>query len=109
MELAEDLYSQAIALDPAETKARGNRTACLLQLRRYPDCIAEATKILEALGEGGETKTRVQALVRRGAAHAKLGAYACGVADLEESLTLAEDPKVRTDMEKMRAAMADTP
>ena len=107
LELAEDLYSQAIELDPAETtKARSNRTACLLLLTRYAECIEEATKCIEALGGEGEEKARVQALVRRGAAHAKLGAYACGVEDYKEALGLKEDSKVRLDMENMENEMA---
>jgi len=106
LELAEDLYSQAIELDPAETKARSNRTACLLLLMRYAECIEEATKCIEALGGEGEEKARVQALVRRGAAHAKLGAYACGVEDYKEALGLKEDSKVRLDMENMENEMA---
>jgi len=46
-------------------------------------------------------------LVRRGAAHAKLGNYKQGIEDYKQSLSLVEDPKARGDMEAMIALSAN--
>jgi len=104
LELAEDLYGLALELDPKESKARANRTACLLKLFRYDEAIQEASLSLENLGQA-EVKGRATALVRRGAAHAKLGKFKLGAADLEESLSLVDDDKVRVDLKHMQSQM----
>lgn len=101
LELAEEVYGQALELDKADIKARGNRTACLLKLCRYQEVVTEATSILEAQELEGNMKAKVTALVRRGAAYAKLGNYREGVRDYSDSLELKEDAKVRMDMEAM--------
>jgi len=103
LELAEELYGRALEYDAKDIKARGNRTACLLKLCRYQEVVTEATAILEdpALEQGA--KTRLTALVRRGAAHAKLGNYREGVRDYQDSLEIKEDSKVQADMEAMIA------
>lgn len=103
LELAEEMYAQAVDLDPTDTKSRSNRTACLLKLHRYEECVAEACTILEHLDPDDASKAKVQALVRRGAAHAKLRNYTDGIRDYQNSLVIKEDPKVRLDMEAMKA------
>lgn len=100
IELASEVYQQVLEHDETDTKARGNRIACLLRLCRYVECVEEATLLLEGL-EAGADKARAQALVRRGAAHAKLGNYQQGIKDYEQSLEIVEDPQVRADMETM--------
>jgi len=101
VELASEVYLAAIELNPSDSKARNNRIACLLRLQQYEECIEEAGSLI-ALLEAEDTKMMAQTLIRRGAAHAKLGLYAQGIQDYEKALVLKENPKVRADMEAMQ-------
>lgn len=104
LELSLELYEQAVELDDTDIRARSNRTACLLRLFRYEECIEAATELLRDI-KGGE-KLNAQILVRRGGALAKLGRYAEGIADYEASLALLDDVKVRADLATMKQHFA---
>ncbi|OWM72091.1 protein SGT1 homolog B-like [Punica granatum] len=90
--LAVDLYSQAIDLDPGNADLFVDRAQAHIKLGNYRDAISDASKAIEL------RPSMAKAYFRKGSACMKLGEYLTAKAALERGASLAPDDSRFTEL-----------
>ncbi|KAJ4950443.1 hypothetical protein NE237_027275 [Protea cynaroides] len=104
-ELAVDLYTQAIDMDPNNADLYADRAQANIKLKNYTEAIADANKAIEL---DSSTATMAKAYLRKATACMKLEEYQTAKAALEAGASLvADDPRFTSMIKECNDRIAE--
>lgn len=110
-EAAVNVFSEAVALNPALPQLFANRAACYLAMRKLDKCISDCCRALELYYPvvPSNQAARAKVFARRGSAYSQSNQLHLAVQDYEAAVALVPgDERLRDDLTRLKQAELDS-